>query len=202
MQIIDHAPNDEQLLQLLKDDNAAAFNNIYNLYWKSLYHAAYSRVSDEDVAKDIVQNVFVEIWQKRESLQITSTLKQYLHGAVKMKVLHHYRSESTKQQALDNALDRITNLLHSNQSLAAYFDLERIISEEVSEMPANMKNSFLLRSDSYTVKEIAGNLDLAEQTVSNNITEALKRLKKRIRIEYPERYMGCIALISILFTKS
>jgi RNA polymerase sigma factor (sigma-70 family) len=202
MHIINHDPNDKQLLQLLKDDNAAAFNNIYNLYWKSLYQAAYSRVNDEDVAKDIVQNVFIEIWQKRDTLQITTTLKQYLHGAVKMKVLHHYRSETIKQQALDNALDRITHLLHSSPNLSAYFDLERIISEEVEGMPQNMKNSFLLRSDSQSVKEIASSLDLAEQTVSNNITEALKRLKKRIRLEYPERYVGCFLFIAVLITKS
>lgn len=201
MQISNHVHSDEELVQLLKNDHAAAFDGVYNRYWKTLYYAAYNRVNDEDAAKDIVQNVFIEVWQKRNTLEITSTLKQYLHGAVKMKVLHHYRSENIKQQAFDNAVERITEMMHSNQNLSAYFDLERIVSDEVNEMPLNMKNSFLLRSDSRSVKEIAGNLDLAEQTVSNNITEALKRLKKRIRLEYPERYMGCIALLAFCLHK-
>ncbi|MCC8408035.1 sigma-70 family RNA polymerase sigma factor [Mucilaginibacter sp. UR6-1] len=197
-----HVYSETELLQLLKLGNTSAFDRIYDLYWKSLYLSALSRINDEDAAKDIVQNVFIDIWQKHNALEINSTLKQYLHGAVKMKVLHHYRTENIKQQVLDNALERITQLLHSNQNLSAYFDLERIVSEEVEGMPVNMKNSFLLRSDSYSVKEIASSLNLAEQTVSNNITEALKRLKKRIRVEYPERYIGCVSLIMMLFTKS
>lgn len=190
------------LLKLLKKGDKLAFEQLYNSYWKSLYLSAYSRVDDEDIAKDIVQNVFVDIWQKRGTIVVTSSIKQYLHGAVKMKVLQHYRSENIKQQVLDNALERITQLLHSHQNLSAYFDLERIVSEEVAEMPVNMKNSFLLRSDSYSIKEIAGNLNLAEQTVSNNITEALKRLKKRIKMEYPERYAGCVVIVTALFTNN
>ncbi|MFD0795635.1 RNA polymerase sigma factor [Mucilaginibacter litoreus] len=202
MQISNQVDSEEELLQLLKNDNVLAFDRIYNNYWKALYHAAYSRVNDEEVAKDIVQNVFIDIWQKRSKFEITTSLKQYLHGAVKMKVLHHYRSENIKQQVLDNALERISWLMHSHYNLSSYFDLERIISEEVNEMPQNMKTSFLLRNDSYSVKQIAGSLNLAEQTVSNNITEAIKRLKKRIKTEYPERYVGCFSLIALLFTQN
>lgn len=194
--------SDDDLIRLLKTSNTSAFDKIYNTYWKGLYSSAYSRIDDEHAAKDIVQNVFVEIWQKRDTIEINSSLKQYLHGAVKMKVLQHYRSENIKQQVFDDALERITQLLHSHQNLSGYFDLERIVSEEVAEMPANMQNSFLLRSESYSIKEIAGNLNLAEQTVSNNITEALKRLKKRIKVEYPERYAGCIVAVTALFTNS
>jgi RNA polymerase sigma-70 factor (family 1) len=197
-----HIYSDEELVEKLQNENINAFDSIYNKYWKALYQAANSRVGDEEVAKDIVQNVFIDIWVKRDTLQINTTLNQYLHGAVKMKVLNHYRSENIKQQVLDNALERISKLLYSNPNLSGYFDLERIISEEVEEMPANMKNSFLLRSDSYSIKEIAGNLNLAEQTVSNNISEAFKRLKKRIQVEYPERYTTCLVLIALFLTKN
>ena len=76
MQISNHIHSDEELLQLLKNDHPVAFDSVYNRYWKTLYHAAYNRVSDRDAAKDIVQNVFIEIWQKRYTLQITSSLKQ------------------------------------------------------------------------------------------------------------------------------
>ncbi|MBL4678194.1 MAG: sigma-70 family RNA polymerase sigma factor [Mucilaginibacter sp.] len=202
MHTVNHIYSDEELLVKLQNEDTNAFDNIYNKYWKILYQTAHNRVDDEEIAKDIVQNVFIDIWVKRESIQINTTLNQYLHGAVKMKVLNHFRSENIKQQVLDGALERISRLLYSNPNLSDYFDLERIISEEVEEMPDNMKNSFLLRSDSYSIKEIAGNLNLAEQTVSNNISEAFKRLKKRIRVEYPERYTTCFAVIAILLTKN
>ncbi|GAA4320816.1 hypothetical protein GCM10023149_20290 [Mucilaginibacter gynuensis] len=202
MRKCDTSLTDDELVERLKQDNTNAFDILYDRYWKSLYIAAQTRVDDEDTAKDIVQNLLIDLWQKRNELQINTSLRQFLFGAVKLKVLHHFRSENIKQSAIENALERMSELTYSPEGLSTYFDLEKIVSEEVEVMPANMKQSFLLRSDSYSVKEIAESLNLAEQTVSNNITEALKRLKRRLKVEYPDRYMHCFALFVILFTKS
>ncbi|EHQ27884.1 RNA polymerase sigma factor [Mucilaginibacter paludis] len=202
MQQCDNPTADPELLEMLKEDNTIAFDVLFNRYWKLLFVAAHTRLNDEEAAKDLVQNLLIEVWQKRNELQINTTLEQYLFGAVKLKVLHHFRSESIRQNAMDNALARMADLIDGAETLSSYFDLEKIVSQEVEEMPVNMKRSFLLRSDSYTVKEIAENLNLAEQTVSNNITEALKRLKRRLKMEYPDRYMNCFICLAILFTQT
>ncbi|WP_454802492.1 RNA polymerase sigma factor [Mucilaginibacter phyllosphaerae] len=196
----DNTPADHELLELLKQGNNNAFDELYRRYWKPLFTAALSRISDEDVAKDIVQNLLIDLWQKRADLLINTTLSQYLFGAVKLKVLQHFRSEEVKQSAIEKALSRISELSYTGDNLTGYFNLEKIVSDEVDIMPLNMKRTFLLRSDSYSVKEIAQNLNLAEQTVSNNITEALKRLKRRLKIEYPDRYMNCFIVFLVLFT--
>jgi RNA polymerase sigma factor (sigma-70 family) len=197
----EHPPTDDVLLEMLKLDDTSAFDIIYNTYWRSLFIAANDRVCDEEVAKDIVQNLLIELWQKRADLQINTTLKQFLFGAVKLKVLQHFRSEGIKQSAIEKALLRMDSLSGAGD-LSTYINLEKIVSEEVEVMPANMKKSFLLKSDNYSVKEIAESLNLAEQTVSNNLTEALKRLKRRLKVEYPERYLNCFILFIILFTES
>lgn len=198
----DNPPTDDELLELLKQGDTNAFDELYKRYWKSLFSAAFSRLGDEDAAKDIVQNLLIEIWQKRIGLQISTTLSQYLFGAIKLKVLLHFRSEDVKQSAIEKALERMNDHFYTTDALYGYLDLEKIVSAEVEIMPVNMKRSFLLRSDSYSVKEIAENLNLAEQTVSNNITEALKRLKRRLKVEYPDRYINCFIVIMALFTKS
>ena len=141
-------------------------------------------------------------WQKRGTLEITTGLKQFLSGAVKYKVLHHFRSEHYKQNIMQTACERLYNLGYSYEDLSAYIDLERIIDEEVEEMPENMKHSFLMRNDSYAVKEIAQKLNLAEQTVSNNISAALKRLKLRLKVEHPNRYLHLFGLFILLLTKN
>ncbi|AYL97894.1 RNA polymerase sigma factor [Mucilaginibacter celer] len=202
MQQFDNPAADAELLEMLKEDDLNAFDVLFNRYWKSLFIAAKTRLDDEEAAKDIVQTLLIDVWQKRNQLQVNTSLEQFLHGAVKRKVLHHFRSENIRQSAMENALERMGNLIHSEDNLSSYFDLEKIVSEEVEEMPANMKRAFLLRSDSYSVREIAENLNLAEQTVSNNITEALKRLKRRLKMEYPDRYLNCFICLVILFTKS
>ena len=202
MQQFDNPAADAELLELLKEDDFNAFDVLFNRYWKALYIAAKARLDDEEAAKDLVQNLLIEVWQKRAELQVNTSLEQFLFGAVKRKVLHHFRSENIRQSAMENALARMGDLIHSEDDLSSYFDLEKIVSEEVEEMPVNMKRAFLLRSDSYSVREIAESLNLAEQTVSNNITEALKRLKRRLKMEYPDRYINCFICLVILFTKS
>lgn len=202
MQQFDTPAADAELLEMLKEDDLNAFDVLFNRYWKSLFIAAQVRVGDEETAKDIVQTLLIDVWQKRNEIQVNTSLEQFLHGAVKRKVLHHFRSENIRQNAMENALERMGNLIHSEDNLSSYFNLEKIVSEEVEEMPVNMKRAFLLRSDSYSVREIAENLNLAEQTVSNNITEALKRLKRRLKMEYPDRYLNCFICLVILFTKS
>jgi RNA polymerase sigma factor (sigma-70 family) len=198
----DNPPTDHELLKLLKQGDTYAFDELYNRYWRSLFSTAYNRLGDEDTAKDIVQTLLINVWQKRHELHITTTLSQYLFGAVKLKILQHFRSENVKQSAIEKALDRMNDLFYTADALSGYLDLEKIVSEEVEVMPVNMKRSFLLRSDSYSVKEIAENLNLAEQTVSNNITEALKRLKRRLKVEYPDRYMNCFIIFTVLLTKN
>jgi len=202
MQQFDTPPADHELLEMLRDDDINAFDVLFNRYWKSLFIAAQTRLGDDEAAKDIVQNLLIDVWQKRAELQINTSLEQFLFGAVKRKVLNHFRSEAIRQNAMENALSRINDIIYKEENLVSYFNLEKIVSEEVEDMPVNMKRAFLLRSDSYSVKEIAENLNLAEQTVSNNITEALKRLKRRLKVEYPDRYINCFVCLVILFTQS
>lgn len=202
MQQFDTPPADHELLEMLREDNISAFDVLFNRYWKSLFIAAQVRLGDDEAAKDIVQSLLIDVWQKRNELQINTSLEQFLFGAVKRKVLNHFRSEGIRQNAMEHALSRMNDIIYREENLSSYFDLEKIVSEEVEDMPANMKRAFLLRSDSYSVKEIAENLNLAEQTVSNNITEALKRLKRRLKIEYPDRYINCFICLVILFAQS
>ncbi len=197
-----HHHTDEELIVMLNKGKTLAIDIIYERYWRGLFTAALARTNDDEVAKDIVQTLLIELWQKREQLQVNTSLSQYLYGAVKLKVLHHYRSETIKQTVLENALQRMTEIAGNTADLADYFKLEKIVSEEVDIMPANMRRSFLLRNDSYSIKEIAESLNLAEQTVANNITEALRRLKRRINVEYPDRYVSIAGIFLLLFTKS
>jgi RNA polymerase sigma-70 factor (ECF subfamily) len=188
----------EDLVLLLKQGKPYAYDRLYQLYWKELYLTAYNRVGEEDIAKDLVQNLLIDVWKRRDTLNIKEDLSRFLFGALKLQILNYYRSESIKQKVLDKALERMRNLFSSMDELASYHDMEKVIADEVLEMPHNMQQSFLLRSDNHSVKEIAGDLNLAEQTVSNNITEALKRLRKRLVAEYPDRHMACFILICYL----
>lgn len=168
------------LIHALKTGLSSAYDILYHRYWRMLYKQAYSRVMDEEAAKDIVQNVFISIWQKRESLTVRTSLEQFLQGAVKFQVLNHFRSERVKQRVIDLALAKTALVATEDQDHASREMMEVALDNALQDMPENMKQSFLLRCDNRSIKDIAKMLGLAEQTVSNNLSEVVKRLRQKL----------------------
>lgn len=183
---------------MLVQGKSIAYDTLFNRYWEALYRVAFEKTGDEDAAKDMVQHLFIDIWQRRQTLNIQGSLSQFLFGAIKKQVLQFYRSESIKAQVLQKAVAHMQTIVASADELAAYYSLEKVLSEEVDVMPYNMKQAFLLRCENHSVKEIASTLNLAEQTVGNNLTAAMKKLRKRLRTEYPERYLAGLAALAWL----
>ncbi|MCJ8209143.1 sigma-70 family RNA polymerase sigma factor [Mucilaginibacter sp. RS28] len=192
---LDTATSENELILNLSLGNPSAFDLLFDRYWQYMYEVAFQRLGDEEQAKDVVQNVFSDLWEKHAGLKITTSLQPYLYGAVKLKVLQHFRSEKIKKRVFDNALEHLNLLISESDELSGYYELEKLISTEVKEMPDNMKQVFLLRSQQYSVKEIARTLNLAEQTVANNMTEAMKRLRSRLKGAYADRYLLCLASV-------
>jgi RNA polymerase sigma-70 factor (ECF subfamily) len=74
---------DQQLLDLIRTDDRGAFTELYNRYWDKTYAVALHRLEDEHEAEEVVQEVFLSIWQRRATLQLTHTVATYLAVAVK-----------------------------------------------------------------------------------------------------------------------
>ncbi|MBK1438891.1 sigma-70 family RNA polymerase sigma factor [Parapedobacter sp. ISTM3] len=185
---------DEALIDALRLGTPEAYSQLYDRYWKMLYKKAYSRVADEDAAKDIVQDIFISLWQKREELLIRTSLDQFLLGAVKLRVLNHFRSERVKQRAIDQALSRMELFVPEEHDRVSRDVLEAALDEALHGMPENMKQSFLLRCDNLSIREIAEKLGLAEQTVSNNLSEAIKRLKQKLSHQHQGEFLIGLSL--------
>lgn len=192
---------DSALLVLLKEGNPAAYTLLYERYWKILYKRAYGLLVDEEAAKDIVQTLFISIWQKRQHLVIHSGLESFLMGAVKLQVLNYYRAERVKEKVLDRAVARMEFITQSVEELIPHDAVDRSVDMALEGIPENMKQSFLLRRDNHSIKEIAEKLNLAEQTVSNNLTEIVKRLRKTLSNEHTGEYLtGFLFFITLIVT--
>ncbi|MBS7563018.1 sigma-70 family RNA polymerase sigma factor [Mucilaginibacter sp. Bleaf8] len=193
--------SDETLVAMLVQGESVAYNTLFERYWEMLYRVAFEKTGDEDAAKDMVQNLFIDIWNRRQTLSIQGSLNQFLFGAVKKQVLNFYRSEGIRAQVLKKAVEHMSAVVASTDELSSYYNLEKVLSEEIDVMPYNMKHAFLLRCENLSVKEIASTLNLAEQTVGNNLTAVMKKLRKRLQTEYPERYMAGLAALVCLVNK-
>ncbi|HEY9001882.1 MAG TPA: sigma-70 family RNA polymerase sigma factor [Mucilaginibacter sp.] len=193
--------SDKELLDQISLHDQQAFNTLFDRYWDKLYRIARARLDDETEAQDIVQEIFIKLWQRRETIEINTSVENYLQGAVRLSVIGHYRSLKADQAKLQNALERINILENSIHSLTDYLELEQTLEEALNLMPDMLKKVYQLRSENHSVKAIAGELGLADQTVKNYIAEVTRRLRSIIIEKYPERHLTYMAIIIAMLHK-
>lgn len=175
------ALSDGELTVLLKNGDAAAYTVIYNRYFDALYVHAYRRLNHKEEAQDIIHELFAQLWNKRETIDIKSNLTSYLYHAVRNKILDliaHQQVESKYMRSLQDFMTQgvcITDHSIREKQLAA------LIEKGIADLPQKMKVVFeLSRKHKLSHKEIADKLNLSEQTVKKQVNNALKILRVKL----------------------
>lgn len=170
-----HTVPDEELLNLLQRDNRMAFNELYERYWEKLYRAAYNVLSDEHTAKDIVQEIFLTVWRKRNTLEVRH-FAAYLFQAVRFQVATHLRRGKLVQAHHAQLL--VTTFINSTEELMNFTELNGIVENVLNRLPEKCRDVFYLsRFEHLTNSEIAERLNLSQRTVEWHISNALKHLR-------------------------
>lgn len=171
--------SDEELLELLKTDDIAAFEEIYNRYWEKLYVAAYKRLHLKEVCEEIVQDFFTKFWINRAHIDIRSSFAGYFFTAIRYQVLNYMEKEMVRTNYKDNLQFNLTN--NSTEESVLLNDLTQNLDRAVKELPERCRSIFeLSRNEFKSNKEIAEMLDISEKTVENQLTKALRRLRRTI----------------------
>lgn len=162
-------------------DDQQAFSVIVYRYNIRLYKIVQARVRMEDDAKDIIQEIFISLWNNRHQIQSAAALYPYLSKSAFYAVIDwqllHKKNISRHHLLLEK--DEPSVFPVENQVIAN--ELRQELMEEVEKMPDTIRTVFRMsRIDQRSVKEIAVVLHLSEQTVKNNISIALKQLRKRM----------------------
>lgn len=191
-------------LQSLRKGDPRAFSNLYDQYWEKLYTVAFRHVQDEDLSKDIVQEVFINLWERRHLIQTAyDTVEPYLMKAVKNKVLNYYNREKVKKHVLDQVLLRMQYTIGEDWDLAReYRKIESHLEIALNALPEKMRQVYLLRNEHHSIHEIAERLEMAEQTVKNYLSEANSRLRKDMTKYLADYDSKLMMMISLLFTIS
>ena len=190
---------DDTLLSRLRGGDSRAYTVLFERYWKFLYAVAYRRVQDEHLAQDVVQEVFMAVWDKREKLTIEATyVEYYLLKAVKNRVINHFASQRIKAGVLEQLMQRMETLAGESYSPSHYLALERFVDEQVARLPDTMRAVFLMRNDHHSIGDIAKKLNLAEQTVKNYLTEASHRLRKSLLTHFSDGELAGLAILVLL----
>ncbi len=169
---------EKDLLCRLQTGDGAAFTAIYNSYWKKLFYVAAQKLQDLAEAEEVVQDIFLELWRRREELQITTCLEAYLSGCVKYKVINVLAKRSRQQQYQQYALQQPDLLDHSTEQLLQLQALQTQLATETARLPEKCRLVFLLsREQGFSQKQIARQMGISEKTVESHLSKALRTLR-------------------------
>ncbi|WP_025761223.1 RNA polymerase sigma factor [Dyadobacter tibetensis] len=172
-----HLLSDELLVKLLRVDDSDAFNEIYKRYWKILYQSARKKIASEDVVEEILQNVFLKIWEKRD-IQKIDDLGAYLYTATKYQVMNYYRTQFFLEKFEPVSQNGTELLDDSTQQDIHLMEISHIFEQVLSLLPQKTSQVFALsRQELKTTREIAQILNIPERTVEYHITQSLKQLR-------------------------
>ena len=170
--------SDEELFNLLKKDNGFALDELFNRYWEKLFKSADKLLFDEDAAKDVVQNVFVKLWENRNSIMV-SNLYAYLLQATKYQVVSYLRKGKFTAQHEDE-LESLGSVNNTEQTIN-FNELNHVIIESLEQIPGRCREIFYLSRFEYlSNKEIADRLDISIRTVETQISKALKYIRETL----------------------
>jgi RNA polymerase sigma-70 factor, ECF subfamily len=160
--------------------NHHELEKLFKEHHKTLSNLAYNVVRDREAAKDVVQEVFMRLWQNRERLDFSGQITHYLTKATAHTALNHLRS-SRKLTSIDN--ETVGNVAtpqgHDDYN---YREFEQKVNEAIERLPPKCRTIYLLsRNEGLKYQQIADALDLSLKTVENQMGIALEKLRHDLK---------------------
>ena len=164
----------------LKD--LSTFEAIYRRYWSELFDAAYQRIHSAEKAEEIIQELFVELWEKREQIQIKESVAAYLFTALKFRILNYLRHEKVREAHLQIIRDNVPVSTNCLEEEIYVNELDTAYKSEVNNLPEKCRAAFeLSRNEQLSFKEIAIKLNVSVNTVEKHVGKALKVLRFNLK---------------------
>jgi RNA polymerase sigma-70 factor (ECF subfamily) len=174
-----NSEHDNVLFDLLKQGDEAAFGKIYKFYWVELYNAAYKRLPEKEKCQDVIQNVFADLWNRRETLELENPLA-YLHTAVKFQVLKHISRKPKDSFFTESFENQLISPMQADGELLDR-EVKGLLELFIKALPEKRRKIFLLHYfEGLSTAKISVQLNISQKTVQNQLTTATHALKFRL----------------------
>lgn len=169
-----------QILNRVRLGDTQAFEELYQMFWEELLDSALRVLKDRANAEDIVQEIFISLWRKRESIQIKD-IKAYLYSSVRYKVISHIRKEKISLSVFE-LTEQFHPYQNSTEEQADFRETRQIIETTIAKLPSKCQSVFRMsRFDHMSNKEIAEQLGLSVRTVDSHISNAINFLRANMK---------------------
>lgn len=184
----------------MQQDDADAFAVVVHRYRRQLYSQIYKRLGSTDDTKDMLQDIYLSLWNNRMSIVIIESFLPYLSRAAHYTIVDQYLFRK-KRSALEVSLSLLDEPMYLPvEEMILAEDLQQEFDRELLKMPVTVQDVFRLsRKEGLSIKEIAARLDLSEQTVKNYISSALQCLRAYLK---KDNLSFILALASVCIFKS
>lgn len=183
-------------MSYLVPDNLSSFEDLFRRHYADLCRYALKLTRNEQVAEEVVQEVFISFWERRQEIVITHSIKSYLVSSVRNRSINYLKLQLPKDQRKEDIDDFHIVLSSANDSNSMeYQELHALVQKAINQLPEKCKAIFVLsREEGLTYQEIATQLDLSIKTVENQMGIALKKMRAALK-----SYLGPLAIILLAF---
>jgi RNA polymerase sigma-70 factor (ECF subfamily) len=165
----------------LQQGNLKLFNQLFEDYYVNLCRFAYTYVKDTATSEEIVQNLFVSIWENRNNLNIQISVRAFLYTSVKNKALNYLRNEKTRKGHENEFAHEQALKVEQMIDLCEHEELQQLIKEAIEDLPTQCRTIFeMSRLQNLTYNEIASQLNISPKTVEAQMSIALKKLRSKL----------------------
>lgn len=173
--------SDEELLLVIRDQGSEeAFGELYERYFRPLFNHVYSKVNDEFLAQEIIQELFLSLWQQRHKNTIL-ICRPYLFSSAKKLIISHYRKEFARKHHYSQWEASRNDVTNSTDQETLAADLQSQYEKGLYLLPIKCREVFVMSRQGLSNREIALQLAISEKAVEKHITKALRILKYHLR---------------------
>jgi RNA polymerase sigma-70 factor, ECF subfamily len=177
--------DERYLIERLKEDDIHALKVIFDRHYSNLYQYLLLIFKNQLLVENIAQDIFVYLWENRKSLEIRSSLASYLFAAGRYKAINKLRDAKRHEIIGQKISESQDEMEKSPVTLLETKELEQIVEEAIGSLPERCQQIFRLsREEDLSYKEIASLLNISVNTVENQMSIALKKLRERLRPYY------------------
>ncbi|MCD7935757.1 MAG: RNA polymerase sigma-70 factor [Tannerellaceae bacterium] len=177
--------NDLRIINKIRGGDIKAFESLFRHYYSPLCLYAVSITGRQEIAEEIVQDLFYIFWKDREKIRLLHSLKSYLYGAVRNKALQYCEHMEVRNRHREAILNEKAEspASHTPQDLMEYKELEEVVKRTLKQLPERRLRIFKMhRDEGMKYAEIATTLSLSIKTVEAEMTKALQTLRKEVEI--------------------
>lgn len=180
---------DDEIIERIKAGDKSALTILYDSYCKQLLVFSYNIFKDRELCEEIVQDVFIDIWNRRSEIEIKLSLRSYLYASVRYKIFAELRKGKNVNVELFEDIN--SRLQYSTPETKMIHDeLEQQVRQIIDNLPDKCQLVFKMsRNEELTHKEIAEKLGISTRTVETHISNALKVLKEALGFAFTIEFL-------------